>query len=275
MMKQTRAILLAIALCIALSFAVATAEELPIRVDEKTSTASVDELYVMARSAGWPVCQWKVEDHEPIEEMHFQPNFVTAQADVSNQRAITVSELVVYYDETTFNTGVKECVVKPYSYGFGFMPYLEGEAYNPSREGYDEELGIYDFYLFIRPDVADARTYVEYAADSMELFTYSLVGLQKGITSVGDLKNADGNVLDKNNAVMTLGTTIEVTVGKYVADLEVPVVERFVNAQNLHEMTPSYLLAGPATECDGRTHQQYTAKARSHRGWQWCGYRLF
>lgn len=205
---------------------------------DATSVASVDELYVMARSAGWPVFLWKVEDHEPLEDIDFHPNFVTAQAAVVNQRAITVSELVVYYDETTFNTGVKECVVKPYSYGFGFMPYLEGEAYDPSREGYDEELGIYDFYLLIRPDVADARTYVEYAADSMEMFTYSLVGLQKGITSVGDLKDADGNVLDKNNAVMALGTTIEVTVGKYVAELDVPVVERFMNAQNLHEMTP-------------------------------------
>ena len=46
------------------------------------------------------------------------------------------------------------------------------------------------------------------------------------------------SILDKNNARVYEGTTLEVSIGEYTMDMELPVVKRFDSAQNMNDLVP-------------------------------------
>ncbi len=170
----------------------------------------------------------------PISHMDFQPNFIAIGADEENPNAFALSELVIFYDESTYNTGIRLMALEQGFYG----TYLEGELYNPTKERYDSQAKIYDFYLLVIPDVADERERFLPNPMTDEMTPRSLLDFDQNRYTIGDLKDSSGNVLDKTNARMTVGSTLEVTVGKYTMDIMVPVAEQYTGAQTLHQLVP-------------------------------------
>lgn len=201
---------------------------------DATSVSSLAELYMASNMGGWPVSTWMQENSGAFSMMHFQPNFIAAEAEERNQQDIVLSALTVYYDETTFTTGVQEMALWADMYG----SYLAGEPYDAGKEVFDEAAGIFDFYLMIRPALGNRLNPIVCSPEDAVYLSYSLVGLREGITSVGDFKDAQGNVVPKDSARVTAGSTVSVTVGKYTADVALPVLEAFTGAQTLHELTP-------------------------------------
>jgi len=170
----------------------------------------------------------------PMSCMNFQPNFIVLDGDDRNQGAFSLSGLIVYYDLTTFHTGIRMMALEPSMYG----TYMEGEAYDVSKEQYDSAQKIYDFYLLVIPDVADEK--VRFEPDPLvdEMTSRSLLDIDFERYVIGALKDADGNVMDKQSAKLTIGSTVEVTLGRYTMDVALPVIGFYTGAANLHELTP-------------------------------------
>lgn len=202
---------------------------------DETSVQSADELFIEFNDGGLSVFDWRRPETTFLTKMASQPNFISCYADNVNAQNMTVSQLLVYYDETAFTTNVREAILWADMYGV----YLEGDAYDSSKEVFNREEGPFDFYLVTVPDIADRiEPLVFESTEDPNYLVMSVNGLRAGITSVGALKDAQGNVLDKENAKVMPGTTIEVKVGKYTLDVELPVIERYAEAQTLHELTP-------------------------------------
>lgn len=200
---------------------------------DAVSVESVDDLYCIW---GFGIAASDAAGDEPIKTsfMIYQPNFISFAADEENVGSFTLSSLTVYYDETTFNTGIRLMALDLDQYG----AYLEGELYDSSREVYDLNQHIYDFSLQVIPDVADE--FITYAPDVLNdtMTERSLGSIDGSRYTIGALKDAGGMALDKKAAILSAGSTVEVTMGKYTMDVELPVLERYAGAQTLHELTP-------------------------------------
>lgn len=200
---------------------------------DETHVDSKDELYflwgeaVQVRGNGSP-------EPQRVSRMDVQPNFLNLGGDAGNTTAFTLSDLTVYYDEATFATPIQTVVLDYGLYG----SYMEGETYDPSRERYDMAKGIYDFALLFVPEVTDALEPLDDDMDPVLAGGRSVQSLSPGEYTIGNLKDANGNVLDRYNATLDVGSTLEITLGNYTLDMTLPVLERYSGAQTLHQLTP-------------------------------------
>lgn len=203
---------------------------------EGTSVQSDEELF-FTPEFGSPASQSNdaASYHESL--MHYQPNYVAFGAMEDNPGAFTVSEILVYYDEATYNTGLRKMVLNYEMYG----SYLPGDRYDASKEVYDSAEGIFDFYLALVPDLLNE--YERFDPDPMDndlvtVLHRMLTDIDDSLFVIGDLKDAEGNVLDKESARLPSGATLEITLGDYIVDMPLPMLERSQGAQTLHELTP-------------------------------------
>ena len=163
----------------------------------------------------------------PLDLSVGQPNYISVGASSYNTSPLTVASVTVYYDPSDKTTDIRKIALSETEYG----AYLEGEKYDPSKEGrYDPLNGIFTFTLHVEPDTETCSV----ADEPMD----GIVGVDKRFFAVGDLKDAQGNVLDKENAVVEQGTVLEVTIGSYTCDVELPVVERYTGANTMHDLVP-------------------------------------
>lgn len=174
--------------------------------------------------------------------MRYQPNFLALSAGSGNS-SFSLSALTVYYDEATFCTGVRDIIL----YNFqNSSTYLEGESYDASREVYNEEN--FTFYLLFLPDVLSEREpyYPEQVAsaayrseeDTVRAMTGSLKDIDSSRYIVGALRDGNGKELDKATASVSVGCTVEVTIGSYTKQVLLHVLERYAGAETLHQLTP-------------------------------------
>ena len=57
--------------------------------------------------------------------------------------------------------------------------------------------------------------------------------------TIGELKDADGNVMDKATDGLTMGATLEISLdGDEVFDMPLPIVEQYKGAQTLNQLAP-------------------------------------
>lgn len=200
---------------------------------DETHVDSPEELYFQ-----WGHCAsvGEIGREEPQNDsrMEVQGNFLHMGGDEFNPTEFTLSDLTIYYDETTFHTPLQMAVLDPELYG----SYMEGDTYDPSRERYDMTQGIYDFALMFVPEVSNERTPITEDIEPLMAAGRSVQGLPTTAYTIGDLKDANGNVLDRANATMELGTTVEITLEDYTLDVALPVLERYDGAQTLHQLTP-------------------------------------
>lgn len=176
----------------------------------------------------------------PTSAMEFQPNFIGFNASEMNQDAFSISELTVYYDETTYNTGVRMMALDYEFYG----TYLVGERYDSAKEVYDSDKMILDFYLMVLPELANEKEPFRPDPTTDEMVHRCIIDIDRNRYTIGDLKDADGNVLDKATGRVTQGSTLEVTLGDYTCDILLPVVEQYTGAQNLHQLLPFDTIVG-------------------------------
>ncbi len=204
--------------------------------DGLTSVDSIDQLMFCT---GWGKHASHYDSTPTYEMAHFQPNYLAfgsepfVQTRTNNEDSFTVTSCIVGYDDSSLHTGIRDMTLYFDNYG----AYMEGERYNPEKEVFDLEGENIPFALALIPDLQHEL----YPLSTEELAknnSYSVEGSVGGHFIIGDLKDAEGNVLDKNNARVYEGTTLEVTIGQYSIDMPLPVIPRHEGAQNLHELTP-------------------------------------
>ena len=200
---------------------------------EATSVDALEELFFIW-GFGCGTIHSPEGDTVRMSHMEYQPNFIAFGANKGNTDAFSISELTVYYDELTYHTGIRMFALEMGMYG----SYIEGEYYKPEKEVYDSANNIFDFYLLALPDVANEREL--FYPDPLNDFMIDrcILDIDDSRYTIGDLKDAAGNVLDKNNAVLFPGSTLEITLNDYTLDLQLPVLERCKNVSTLHELTP-------------------------------------
>ena len=201
--------------------------------NDKTSVDHVDELY-LSWPRGIPTEDSHGNNYPWSEIMDYQPNFIALGANKLNIDAYSISELKVYYDTLTYNTGIKTMALYQGHYGY----YLEDELYDETKEIYDSANQIYTFYLLAVPDVYNEILPFDFDPAIDDLAYRSVQDLPMSKFQIGDLKDAEGNILDKDTAPLTIGSTLEVTIEDYTIDMPLPILERYKGAQNLHELVP-------------------------------------
>ena len=171
-------------------------------------------------------------DIEPTELMDFQPNFIIFGSFNQSPDAFSISGLEVYYDETAFTTGIRHMGLETNFYG----TYLTGDRYDPSREVYDLDAGILNFYLCVWPELQNELVSYDPTQDP-ESLGRSIIAFTPEQFETGDLRRADGTVVDRT-ASLEPGMTMDVTVGDHTYPVALPVNDPFAGAVNLNQLVP-------------------------------------
>lgn len=197
---------------------------------EKTSVDSVDELL---RLDGFGVYAHSYAEPgyaEVEEELH--PNFVYVANGSSAEYGggdLVLEELTVYYGEEK-NTPIGSVEFNTDFYHY----YLENTPYDLAVEGkVDREKNIFDFYLMVAPDNG-----VDYHEVFMDIGFYPITCPDKDQFTIGALRDSAGNEVDKATAMVSVGMTLDITIGDTTVAVELPVVPRFSNATMLSELAP-------------------------------------
>ncbi len=144
-----------------------------------------------------------------------------------------VSKLHILYRDEKEMQPLRRLLLNPMNYGC----YIEGEKYDPEKEGrFDYKKQIFDFDLIAIPDLYE--DYLELPLDRFYVWDPMLYGyeISYGSWSVGELRDSTGKVLEKNNARIEKGMTLDVTVGGIKYDVELPVIDTVKDGKNIHEL---------------------------------------
>ena len=206
--------------------------------DGRTSVDSCEELFEWIGGVIPISDAYYLEDYTGVSTMHIQANMIIiGEDDINSKDSFTLSDLVVYYDETTYTTPIDEIVLAPDDYGV----YLEGDIYNPGKEVFDIEKEIYDFRLLVMPALSDERNPKEhdFLTDFDYFYSRAVQCFSMDRVTIGELKDPDGNVVDKATYGLTYGTTLEVALdGGEFFDVPLPIINLYKGAQTLHQLTP-------------------------------------
>ncbi len=144
-----------------------------------------------------------------------------------------VSELNIVYRPETEMQPLRCVMLNPMNYGC----YVEGDRYDYEKEGrFDWENQIYDFDLIGIPDIYE--DFIEQPLDRFYIWDPVKYGYEfsYGEWSVGELRDSEGNVLDKMNTRVTSGMTLDVTIGDVKYDVPINVIDTVKDAQTQHDL---------------------------------------
>lgn len=192
---------------------------------EKIQAEHAEEIHTFPYS-GYTAQDWN--QGACLNMTVMEPNFVYLETMASNEQSIVVSSLIIGYDPTEKVTGIRSAALDLDWYG----TYLEGERYNAAKEDMaDLNAGVLDFYLIAQPDIDEA---------SAELYkeSHDIALIPNKFYTVGDLKAADGTVLDKDTDPLCEGATLDIQIGDSALILEVPVKKCVEGAETMHDLVP-------------------------------------
>lgn len=157
----------------------------------------------------------------------FSPNFFQFSGFLYSEENYYLSSLVACYDPSEKVTKMVDAKL----YGDFSGYYMEGDIYDPSKENSaDLEKQQLDFYLILEPDTEIA---------DMDRGSYHAVYyVPKKFFEVGALRDASGKELDKENAVLTRGCTLDLTVGDSEIRMPLEIVERYHGAETMNDLVP-------------------------------------
>lgn len=191
---------------------------------KKTSVTNASEVYSGGIS-GMSVRHWT--SGFTLDVAMYAPNFVSVSAENYNTEDFTLTSLIIAYDPSDKVTAITAAELDASRYGC----YVDGEPYDASKENKaDADHWEYEFYLMLKPEVQD-----EAGINDTDRWLHFL---PKEFYQVGDLKDANGNVLDKAAARVHAGTVLDVTIGDYDLAVELPMATLYQNAQTLKEARP-------------------------------------
>ncbi len=174
--------------------------------------------------------------------LNYDPNFLGfgvsnpdyKKGDYILQNDVVVDSIYLRYNPDAGATPFEEVRLFIDSYG----AYVEGEKYDPSKEVYKpyEGLGYFELYGF--PELE----YKEFAASEIQRETipygYGICVSNENIFSVGDIKDAAGNILDKEKDPLPVGATVTVNVGSTSYDVSLEVLPKYRGAKTMHDLVP-------------------------------------
>ena len=202
---------------------------------DATGVSGADELY-FARGFGILVSDGAVIDFMSL--MWQQGNMFAYEASRFNPDGFTLDSLTIGYDTATFCTPVKEVFLVTEEYGI----YLEGELYDPTREVFDFETETYPFHLGIRPELLDLQegTDVALILGGMDYARSVVDDLEtdSGKFTIGELFDAEGNAVDKQNASVEVGSSLEIGIQGKTYRLTLPVAQRKAGLSTVADIAP-------------------------------------
>lgn len=196
---------------------------------EKISVSSAEQIHTYS-SAGCRVSELIYENR--ISFAAIQPNFVYFCANINNSQDILLNSLKIGYDPS-----VKVTAISAIKLDSDFSAsYLAGDMYNIALEEKTRagESG-FEFYLILQPDT-------EYS--NIEVSPLSIHYLPDRFFTIGELKNSNGEILNKKTAHIEPGDTLDVKIGDYDLTLELDVLERYSGASTLNELLPFSTVSG-------------------------------
>lgn len=183
-----------------------------------TSVDSIEQLHHY-------VC-WNYEFgslHSDSYLVGFQPNFVYLSSALGNTGELVLTQLYIGYNPEEKTTNLTSLSLNMDFY----KGHLSGEQYRLSGEPeYSGEDLL--FYLIAQVDIGVDKI----PADLSNEVWY----IPSDFYTIGDLKDADGNVLDKSTAQIYSGYTLEVIIDNQTFDVELPICERLEGTQTLSEI---------------------------------------
>lgn len=191
---------------------------------EKTSVARATDVYTYQIS-GYPAVVWSEETQ--ISVAFYAPNFVYFKSYDYNWESFTLTSLTIGYIPDEKVTTITSVALDPVSYGY----YAQGELYNAAKETKaDSSINEYDFYLTLKQDVLD-----EIGVDDEQSYLHFL---PHSFYEVGDLRDAQGNAVSKENARVYEGYTLDVTIGESTFAVALPIAPLYEGAQTFKEARP-------------------------------------
>ena len=190
---------------------------------EKTSVERAEDVHTYGIS-GLPPFLWNKGMW--CSTVHYEPNFIFVLSNPYYEPEYVVTSLKIAYDPTEKVTAMVQARLDEYF----TTAYLVGERYNPElADPASGEFGFYGFYLCVKPEPADPKAQTE----EVELYF-----VPSRFFEVGDLKDAEGNVLDKASAKLEPGTTLDVILGDYTLPVKLTTIEQYVEARTMHDLVP-------------------------------------
>ncbi|MCR5331134.1 MAG: hypothetical protein K6E62_08095 [Lachnospiraceae bacterium] len=219
-------------------------------IDYDMHPGTIDRM-VYTAGMGRHSCDFPESDYG-IPMDNYEPNFagvgvLPPSYDIAKQKGgvndadLTVSKFILEYTSSEKCTPFKELILNPYTYG----AYLPGEKYEKFREEYDPYNSVYYFSLYALPDLEDDTK--ELPVDMVrnyDIHGRSIVACDGNYFKVGDLKDANGKKLDKDNAFIDKGATLNVQLGKFSCDIKLDVLDTYDGAGTLHDLLPYSFPAG-------------------------------
>lgn len=201
---------------------------------DKVSVERAGDVYTHSLG-GFPAFVWN--EGTVITTAFRAPNFVSINAADYNSEPFTLTGLTIGYNPAERVTAITAVKLYPTDYGY----YMEGEPYNAAKETKaNAAKREYDFYLMLRQEPLD-----EAGVEDEDQWLYFL---PVEFYEVGDLKDAGGSVLDKQTARVHAGDTLDVTIGDYTFEVELPMAERYEGAQTLREARPYSTLSAVGSQ---------------------------
>lgn len=189
--------------------------------DQKTSVQSAAEVHKYV-CAGGMLAQWN--NAGECNVVNLQPNFVYFTGDYSVPESYLLTSLTIAYNPYEKTTEMQSAHLNE-----DFYQYLPGEQYDQYQALFAGATGLdFDFYLKVKPKTGYARN-----DDSCYIYF-----VPAEFYTVGDLKSADGTVLDKEKACVYEGTTLDIFLGDSKLTVELLLTEQFTGASTLHELSP-------------------------------------
>ena len=164
---------------------------------------------------------------------NFQPNFIRISTWTGGD--MIVNGCTLYYEPDDSCTSFKEIFLDEEFYA----AYMDGEHYSLEKEQYDPTKGVFTFYLLMTPELKHREMRTTYEnMKKWDITSYSLFFDDPTLYQIGDLKDADGNILDKKTGRIHDGTTLTVTIGNQDYDVKLPVVKQYQGASTMHDLVP-------------------------------------
>lgn len=189
----------------------------------KTSVDNAENVHT------WGVSSYLITDmngENILDVAAYEPNFVYVCSSAYNIDSFVLSNLQVCYDPTEKVTGIQAAKLNSEFAGI----YLAGEKYDASIEQKaDLENSNINFYLVLEPSTEVADINVEWLSINYVPSEFFIVGA---------LKDANGKELDKKNATITKGCSLDVTIGDYMVQVPLEVVEQYTGAKTMHDLVP-------------------------------------
>lgn len=192
---------------------------------EKTGVAQAADVYTFA-SSGYQAEVWS--DANGVSVAFDEPNFVHFEGWFTNTEPFTLTSLTIGYNPSEKVTAFTAAKLNTDYY----QGYIDGAPYALYKEDKaDEANSVFDFYLLLKQEILDS-------VDIEDKDWWWKAFLPKAFYETGDLKDADGNVLDKTTAHVHEGYTLDVIVGDYTLTVDLPMADLYEDAQTFKDARP-------------------------------------